>query len=59
MSVAKLYGITLTENQIAGLLNGKQTSYTARGKKYAVLPEFVSNEYNGKTYYQWKTKKLD
>ncbi|MEE5993713.1 MAG: DNA topoisomerase 3 [Oscillospiraceae bacterium] len=59
MTVAKLYGISLTENQIAGLLNGKQTSYTARGKKYAVLPEFVSNEYNGKTYYQWKTKKLD
>ncbi len=59
MTVAKLYGITLTENQIAGLLNGKQTSYTARGKKYAVLPEVVSNKYNGKTYYQWKTKKLD
>ena len=59
MTVAKLYGISLTENQIIGLLNGKQTSYTARGKKYAVLPEFVSNEYNGKTYYQWKTQKSD
>ena len=59
MTVAKLYGISLTENQIIGLLNGKQTSYTASGKKYAVLPEFVSNEYNGKTYYQWKTQKSD
>ena len=57
MNVAKVYGKTLSDSQIAGLLNGKSTSYTANGKKTTVLPEVVSNDYNGKTYYQWKTKR--
>lgn len=55
MNVAKVYGITLTDAQVKGLLNGKSTSYTSRGKKSIVLPEIVENPYNGKMYYQWKT----
>ena len=57
MNVAKVYGKALSDSQIAGLLNGKSTSYTANGKKTTVLPDMVSNDYNGKTYYQWKTKR--
>lgn len=57
MNVAKIYGYSLSDSQIAGLLNGKPTSYTANGKRNTVLPEVVSNDYNGKTYYQWKTKR--
>jgi hypothetical protein len=26
------------------------------GRKTIVLPEVVSNEYQGKTYYNWKTE---
>jgi DNA topoisomerase-3 len=57
MNVAKVYGVELSENQIKGLLEGKSTSYTSKGKKTTVLPEVISNEYNGKTYYQWKTER--
>jgi DNA topoisomerase-3 len=57
MNVAKVYGVGLSENQIKGLLEGKSTSYISKGKKTTVLPEVVSNEYNGKTYYQWKTER--
>ena len=57
MNVAKVYGITLTDAQVKGLLNGKSTSYTSRGKKSIVLPEIVENPYNGKMYYQWKTER--
>ena len=57
MNVAKVYGKVLSDTQISGLLNGKPTSYTANGKKTTVLPEVTSNEYQGKTYYQWKVKR--
>jgi DNA topoisomerase-3 len=57
MNVAKVYGVELSENQIKGLIEGKSTSYTSKGKKTTVLPEVISNEYNGKTYYQWKTER--
>ena len=57
MNVAKVYGKALSDAQISGLLIGKPTSYTANGKKTTVLPEVVSNDYKGKTYYQWKTKR--
>jgi DNA topoisomerase-3 len=57
MNIAKVYGVGLSENQIKGLLDGKSTSYTSKGKATKVLPEVVANEYNGKTYYQWKTER--
>jgi DNA topoisomerase-3 len=57
MNVAKVYGKELTEAQITKLLSGKEISYTANGKKTIVIPEVGQNDYNGKTYYNWKTKK--
>lgn len=57
MNVAKVYGKELTDTQLKNLLSGKQISYTSNGKKTIVLPEVVENSYNGKVYYQWKTKK--
>ena len=57
MNVAKVYGIQLSDEQIKGLLNGKSTSYTFKGKKSVVCPEIVENPYNGKIYYQWKTER--
>lgn len=57
MNVSKIFGKELTEKQITGLLNGTSTSYTANGRKTTVLPEVHENEYNGKTYYQWKTER--
>ncbi len=57
MNVSKIYGKELSEKQITGLLNGESTSFTASGKKTVVLPEFIQNDYNGKTYYQWKTER--
>ena len=40
-----------------GLLDGKSTSYTSKGKKTIVRPEIVENPYNGKVYFQWKTER--
>jgi DNA topoisomerase-3 len=57
MNVAKVYGISLSESQIKGLLEGRQTTVTSKGKKNIVLPNVVQNEYNGRTYYNWETKK--
>ncbi len=57
MNIAKVYGISLSDAQIKGLLDGKSTSYTSKGKKTIVRPEIVENPYNGKMYYQWKTER--
>ena len=57
MNVAKVYGVTLSDSQVKGLLSGKSTSYTSKGKKTIVRPEYVENPYNGKIYYQWKTER--
>lgn len=57
MNIAKVYGISLSDDQIKGLLDGKSTSYTSKGKKTIVRPEIVENPYNGKVYYQWKTER--
>ncbi len=57
MNVAKVYGKELTDTQLKNLLSDKQISYTSNGKKTIVLPEVVENSYNGRVYYQWKTKK--
>ena len=52
MNVAKVFGVTLSDAQVKGLLNGKSTSYMKNGRKTIVLPEVVPNEYQGKTYYK-------
>ena len=57
MNIAKVYGKELTESQLKKLLSGKEISYTSNGKKTIVIPEVAENEYKGKTYYQWKTKR--
>ena len=57
MNVAKVYGVTLSDAQVKGLLSGKSTSYMKNGRKTIVCPEIVENPYNGKTYYQWKTER--
>lgn len=61
MNLTKVYGVQLSDEKVADLLNGKQTSYTKNGRKTVVLPECVENPWNGKMYYQWKTegKKYD
>lgn len=58
MNVAKVYGKELTETQLKNLLNGKEISYTANGnRKTIVVPKVAENNYQGKTYFQWATKK--
>lgn len=57
MNIAKVYGKVLTEFQLKNLLDGKEISFTANDKKTVVLPEVAENEYQGKTYFQWRTKK--
>lgn len=57
MNIAKVYGVELSDTQVKGLLDGKSTSYTSKGKKTIVCPEIVENPYNGKMYYQWKTER--
>lgn len=56
MNIAKVFGKELNESQIKKLLDGKEISYTSNGKKTTVLPEIIQNDYNGKTYFNWKTK---
>lgn len=57
MFLAKVYGKVLTDNQLIRLLSGKETSYTVNGRKTIVLPEAIEHTYNGKTCWQWKTRK--
>lgn len=57
MNVAKVFGKQLTETQLNTLLSGKSTSFVSKGRKTIVLPQVVENVYQGKTYYNWKTKK--
>lgn len=57
MNIAKVYGKELTEVQLKKLFEGKEISYTYNGRKAVVMPEVVKNEYQGKIYYQWKTRK--
>lgn len=59
MNIGKVYGKSLTETQVKKLLSGKEISYTANDKKTVVLPEVAENNYQGKIYYQWKTKKSE
>lgn len=57
MNLSKVYGKVLTDVQLQHLLEGKQITYTVKEKKTIVLPEVEENNYQGKTYYQWKVKK--
>lgn len=57
MYLAKVYGKTLTEKQLEKLLSGKEVSFTVDGKKTIVMPEAVEHTYNGKTSWQWKTRR--
>ena len=52
----KVFGHELSDKAVEALLSGKQTSFTANGRKTIVLPEIIEKEYNGKTYYNWQTK---
>ncbi|MBR3350003.1 MAG: hypothetical protein IKG55_08005, partial [Solobacterium sp.] len=56
MNISKVYGHELTDAQIGKLLSGKEITYTANGRKTTVLPEAVQNDWQGKTYWNWKTK---
>lgn len=57
MNIGKVYGKELTEEQVNKLLDGQIVTLTFNGNKTIVMPEVVQNDYNGKTYFQWKTKK--
>lgn len=58
--LGKVYGKVLTDAQLKKLLSGSAvTITTGNGYKTTVFPEVVENEYNGKTYYVWKTGKGD
>lgn len=57
MNLAKVYGKVLTDNQLANLLSGKEVIFTVNEKKTTVLPDVEENNYQGKTYYQWKVKR--
>ena len=57
MNIGKVYSKVLTDTQLKHLLEGKQITYTIKDKKTIVLPEVEENNYQGKTYYQWKIKR--
>ena len=57
MNIAKVYGVELSDSQVKGLLSGKSISYTSKGRKTVVLPKIAENDYQGKTYYNWKTER--
>ncbi len=60
MNIAKVYGKELNEAQLLKLLDGKEISFTSKGKKTTVLPECEPYSYIGKdgkehSGFQWKT----
>ena len=57
MNMTKVFGVELSEGQIKSLLSGKETSYIRNGRKTIVVPNVIENEFNGKTYYNWATRK--
>ena len=57
MNLTKVFGVELSEGQIKSLLSGKETSYIRNGRKTVVVPNVIENEFNGKTYYNWATRK--
>lgn len=57
MNMTKVYGVELSEGQVKSLLSGKETSYIKNGRKTIVIPKIAENTFNGKTYYNWATRK--
>ncbi len=57
MNLTKVYGVELSEGQLKLLLAGKETSYVRNGKKTIVMSKVLENEYNGKIYFNWATRK--
>ena len=57
MNFTKVYGVELSEGQLKSLLSGKETSYIKNGRKTIVMPKVAENAFNGKTYYNWATRK--
>ena len=57
MNLSKVYGVELSEGQIKLLLCGKETSYIKNGRKTIVVPKVAENAFQGKTYYNWETRK--
>lgn len=62
MQLAKVYGKELTEMQLKKLLEGKEVSFTANGKKTIVMPEATAYSFKTKdgkeiSGFQWKTEK--
>ena len=57
MNLSKVYGVELSEGQIKLLLCGKETSYIKNGRKTIVVPKVAENAFQGKTYYNWATRK--
>ena len=55
-SLTKVFGKELTDAQIKKLLSGKAIKIkTNNGRETTVQPELVANEWQGKTYWNWKT----
>ena len=57
MNLTKVFGVELSEGQIKSLLSGKETSYIKNDRKTIVIPKVAENTFNGKTYYNWATRK--
>ena len=57
MNLSKVYGVELSEGQLKSLLSGKETSYIKNGRKTIVVPKVAENAFQGKTYYNWSTRK--
>lgn len=57
MNLTKVYGVELSEGQVKSLLSGNETSYIKNGRKTIVVPKVIENTFNGKTYYNWATRK--
>lgn len=52
----KIYGKLLTDKQIQTLLSGKSIKMKSGKYENTILPEVVANEYQGKTYYNFKVQ---
>lgn len=57
MNLTKVYGVELSEGQVKSLLSGKETSYIKNGRNTIVVPKIAENTFNGKTYFNWATRK--
>lgn len=57
INLTKVFGVELSEGQVKTLLSGKETSYINNGRKTIVVPKIAENTFNGKTYFNWATRK--